>query len=38
MGQTKKRKRLSDYANAGQRTKRRILVVENNKNVQNVLS
>jgi CheY-like chemotaxis protein len=38
MGQTKKRKKSSDYANAGQGTKRRILVVENNKNVQNVLS
>jgi CheY-like chemotaxis protein len=38
MGQAKKRKKISDYPNARQRTRRRILVVENNKNVQNVLS
>jgi CheY-like chemotaxis protein len=38
MERAKKRKKISDYANAGQKIKRRILVVENNKNVQNVLS
>jgi CheY-like chemotaxis protein len=38
MGPTKNKKKSSDYTNAGQGTKRRILVVENNKNVQNVLS
>jgi hypothetical protein len=38
MGQTEKRKKISHYANAGQRAKRRILVVENNNNVQSVLS
>jgi CheY-like chemotaxis protein len=38
MGQAKKRKKISDYGIAGQRTKRRILVVDDNKNIQNVLS
>jgi CheY-like chemotaxis protein len=38
MGQPKKRKRICDCANVGQRTKSSILVVENNKNVQNALS
>jgi CheY-like chemotaxis protein len=38
VGQTNKRKKIFDYANARQRARRRILVVENNKNVQEVLS